>query len=550
MRLTVVYQLAKVLVTSQLRSTRQVSRPRRLIGRPVILAIADIIVFAVATFTVYELVGALARSRDQTIQNALLSAAVGGLTSVPLFVLSGIVTLGILYEVSVSAQFASADIVNFLPLSSGEYVLASTLSIAYVYSPFWILSIGAVLPLANQYRLLNAWGLMVILSLLALLTGGIIVEMIRAAVNRVSSAFYRRGGKSIILGRLVITVSVIAFFQLLVNPNFLLPVIGALTQGATEGWFVPFAWYLEGVLNLINGEITRAFLFGAGSAIFTATLFVMAVQLRSRYWVPSIVTVRVTNSIYAPRRGIIGKLGFNQIESAIIRKDFKSLLRRREMARFLAIPVAILIPIMLPFFSPTSTRSLNLGQFLIFPLYLGLVLSALLLSMTSIGQEGKAVMNLYTLPLGAKEIVRAKASVSIIVTGLITTALMLLLIILLRLQPGNSLIYYILIFPVLFEQSLFGLLIGTQFPDFSEGPRSRYVGITGSLVGMLVGTILAVITLLPVIVYLVFAGGVFHLEPGFFVALGITFLIAGLSSFGCYRLAVGNTNKLLQELPP
>ncbi len=549
MRLMVVYQLAKVLVTSQLRSTRQASRSRRLIGRPIVLAVADVIVFAFATFIVYEIVGALAQIKDPTIQNALFSAAVGGLTSVPLFVLSGIVTLGILYEVSVSAQFASADTVNFLPLSSSEYVLASTLSIAYVYSPFWILSIGAVLPLATHYGLTNAWALMVLLSSLALLTGGIIVEMIRAAVNRVSSAFYRRGGKSIIFGRLVITVGVIAFFQLLVNPNFLLPVIGALTQGATEGWFVPFAWYLEGVLNLINGEIIQAVLFGTGSAIFTATLFIAAVQLRSRYWVPSIVTVRVTNSIYAPRRGFIGRLGFNQIEGAIIRKDFKSLLRRREMARFLAIPVAILIPILLPFFSPTSTGRLNLGQFLIIPLYIGLVLSALLLSMTSIGQEGRAVMNLYTLPLGAREIVRAKASVSIIVTGLITTALMLLLIILLHLQLGSSLIYYILIFPVLFEQSLFGLLIGTQFPDFSEGPRSRYVGITGSLVGMLVGTILAIITLLPVIIYLVLAGGNFYFEPGFLVALGITLLIAGFTSFGCYRLAVGNTNRLLQELP-
>ncbi len=550
MRLSVVYQLAKVLVTSQLRSTRQAWRPKRLVGRPIILAIADVAVFAAGTLIVSAIVGALSQSRNQTIQRALLSAAVGGLTSIPLFILSGIVTLGILYEVSVSAQFASADTVNFLPLTSSEYVLASTLSIAYVYSPFWILTIGAILPLAAHYGLLDAWILMVVLSFLALLTGGIIVEMIRAAVNRVSSAFYRRGGRSIIFGRLAITVGVIAFFQLLVNPNFLLPVIRALTQGATEGWFLPFAWYLEGVLNLINGETTQALLFGVGSAVFTASLFIAAVQLRSRYWVPSIVTVRVTNSIYAPRRGIIGKLGFNQIESAIVRKDFKSLLRRREMARFLAIPVAILVPILLPFFSPTSTGGLNLGQFLIFPLYLGLVLSALLLSMTSIGQEGRAVMNLYTLPMGAKEIVRAKASVSIIVTGLITTALILLLIVLLHLQPGNSLIYYILIFPVLFEQSLFGLLIGTQFPDFAEGPRSRYVGIAGSLVGMLVGTILAVITLLPIIIYLVLAGGNFLFEPGLFVAIGITLLIAGISSFTCYRVAIGNTNRLLHELPP
>ncbi len=514
------------------------------------MAIADVAVFAAATLIVSAIVGALSQSRDPNIQKALTSAAVGGLTSVPLFILSGIVTLGILYEVSVSAQFASADTVNFLPLTSSEYVLASTLSIAYVYSPFWILTIGAVLPLAARYGLLDAWLLMVLLSFLALLTGGIIVEMIRAAVNRVSSVFYRRGGRSIIFGRLAITVGVIAFFQLLVNPNFLFPVIGALTQGATEGWFLPFAWYLEGVLNLINGQTTQAFLFGAGSAVFTATLFVAAVQLRSRYWVPSIVTVRVTNSIYAPKRGIIGKLGFNQIEGAIVRKDFRSLLRRREMARFLAIPVAILVPIMLPFFSPTSTGRLNLGQFIILPLYIGLVLSALLLSMTSIGQEGRAVMNLYTLPMGAKEIVRAKASVSIIVTGLITTALMLLLVTLLHLQPGNSLIYYILIFPVLFEQSLFGLLIGTQFPDFSEGPRSRYVGIAGSLVGMLVGTILAIITLLPVIIYLVLAGGNFLFEPGLFVAIGITLLIAWISSYSCYRLAIVNTNRLLHELPP
>ncbi len=550
MRLSVVYHLATVLVSSQLRSTRQAWSPRRLIGRPVFLAAVDVVVFAAASLIVFGILSALLQTRDATILRALVSATVGGLTSIPLFVLSGIVTLGILYEVSVSAQFASADTVNFLPLTSSEYVLGSTLSIAFIYSPFWVLTVAAVLPLAAHYGLLNAWILMVLLSTLALLTGGIIVEMIRAAVNRVSSAFYRRGGRSIIIGRLVITVGVIAFVQLMFQPTILAPAITAITQGATAGWFLPVAWYLEGVLTLINGQILQSFLFSVGAASFTLSLFIAAVRLRSRYWVPSIVTVRVTNSVYAPRRGIIGRLGFSQIETALIRKDFKSLTRRREMARFLAIPVAILIPIMLPFFSRSANGSLVLGQFLIIPLYFGLVLSALLLSMTSIGQEGRAVVNLFALPFDAKQIIRAKASVSLIITGLITIILILFLAIVLGLQPGNSLIYYILIFPVLFEQSLFGLLVGTQFPDFSEGPRSRYVGIAGSMLGMLVGSILAVVTLAPAIVYLVLSAGSFELGAGLFVALGASLLIAGISSYVCYRLAIANTRRLLLELPP
>lgn len=549
MRLKVVYRVASVLVISQLRSTRRAARIRSMIARPLILGVVDVAAFVLTSLLVSAILNSILDLHEPSLLSLLPSVTVEGLTAIPLFVLSGIVTLGILYEVSVSAQFASADTVNFLPVTSSEYVLASSLSITYVYSPVWAICVGATLPLALAFGFLGPWLLMFALSFLALTTGGIMVEMLRAAVNRVSSAFYKRGGRSVIVGRLVITVAVIALFQLLVNPNFLLPVIEAIARSADIAWFLPFAWYSVAIQTSISGEFPRTLVFAGGSLILGAVIFLIAVRIRSLYWVPSPVTVRVTSAVYRPNRGILGRLGFSQIETAVIRKDLRSLTRRREMARFLAIPIVVFIPIILPFLTTADSIGLNLGEFLVFPLYMGLVLSALLLSMTSIGAEGRAVMNLYSLPMGSRDVVRAKASVAILVTSLIAAALVLLLLVVLRLNVGSTLLYYALIVPVIIEQSMFGLVIGTQFPDFSEGPRSRYVGIAGTFIGMLVGTILAVITLLPVIVYLVFAGGVFRLETNLFISVGISLSIALIASLASYRLSIWNTRRLLTELP-
>jgi hypothetical protein len=51
--------------------------------------------------------------------------------------------------------------------------------------------------------------------------------------------------------------------------------------------------------------------------------------------------------VYAPKTGILGKLGFSSVEAALIRKDLKAFTRRRELMSAFIIPIVfILIPLM------------------------------------------------------------------------------------------------------------------------------------------------------------------------------------------------------------
>jgi MFS family permease len=56
------------------------------------------------------------------------------------------------------------------------------------------------------------------------------------------------------------------------------------------------------------------------------------------------------------------------------------------------------------------------------------------------------------------------------------------------------------------EQSTLGIAIGARFPDFRETIRSRYVGVTGSLVGVFLGLIIAGLTMSPIFVSVLFFG--------------------------------------------
>jgi hypothetical protein len=53
---------------------------------------------------------------------------------------------------------------------------------------------------------------------------------------------------------------------------------------------------------------------------------------------------------------------------------------------------------------------------------------------------------------------------------------------------------------VVFEESAVGMCFGTRFPDFREMIRSRYVGLWGSLMGMLIAGVSAMLTAAPILI--------------------------------------------------
>jgi len=88
---------------------------------------------------------------------------------------------------SYSSGFMSTDMINYLPISASEYVLASSLSLVYAYSPFLALGLGGALGIVLKFGLFGAWIMTAAMSLFAMFIGALGLEVLKAFTNRASS---------------------------------------------------------------------------------------------------------------------------------------------------------------------------------------------------------------------------------------------------------------------------------------------------------------------------------------------------------------------------
>ena len=158
-----IWIITKSLLLSQLRAAAVRTNSRigvhSILRRPLILLIIDVVGFVAATAVAYY-VGSLI---DNSAQQSLVSTISGGVHNIivilPAVILSIILILGLVLEVSSGAQFTSSDTVNWLPVKASEYVAASTLSLLIYYSIFPVVVLGATLSLAYVFGFLGSWSL-------------------------------------------------------------------------------------------------------------------------------------------------------------------------------------------------------------------------------------------------------------------------------------------------------------------------------------------------------------------------------------------------------
>jgi len=453
----------------------------------------------------------------------------------------------VLWEITAPYRSTSSDTVNWLPLRPSEYVLASTLSSVYTYSILLAIGWGATLSLALAFHMETLWVVSTLVSLIAALIGGFAVEMLRSLTNRVSSSFYRRGGRGVIAVRLILTVLALVVFQVIFNANLMLPLIQALVGAVNAFWFIPVLWPALLVQRLYQADLLGAAALAAAIPVFTALLFFAAVALRTRYWLPLPVSIRVTTAAYAPRAGLLGRLGLGSVEAAIVRKDLRSLTRRREMARFLALPIALLIPFALTFSSLSAepAERVIFGLPLIVPL---LALFSLILAMTSIGQEGQAVLNLYVSPISSSQVLRGKLLSSLLVSTPFNVAIAALLLAVGGVQTDLFGAFIAVTLSLTVESAFLGLAVGCWEPDFSEGPRTRFVAMKGWMIGQLAFWAAALASEAPVALYLYSRSLVGTIGLQLPVAVAVTLAVTALISGIAYRYAAHAATRLLQEL--
>jgi hypothetical protein len=534
------YKLSVVLTKSQLRGYQRSRLFARLFGDPRIIMVADIALFAFPALIGYEV---LSRALPAGIESTVHGIETQALSGIPAILAFSVILFGILSEISQPMQSTSTDLVNWLPISPGEYVAGSTISLSYTYSFMLSFLLGVSLGPAVLFNLVPVWGITALMSVLGLFIGASVVELLRALTNRISSSFYKKSARSGIFVRLVITIAVLVFFQLLFSGQIIVYVLESAMQTIRTAWFVPVVWPSLAVISGSEGDVFTSSVFGVLTLGFFMALFVLAVRLRALYWVPVPVSIRLTNRTYQPVTRTSIFPGFGAVESAIVRKDIRSLTRRREMARLLAIPFVLAISFGISMFPIGGTSVPGEYFYVLIPVYvMPVAIFCGIMSMTSIGQEGKAVWNLYIAPITPRQLFKVKLIVPVLFGLAFSLAMLVVLGFVLKISFANFLAMLALSVPVVLAESAVGLYFAARYADFRDVIRTRFVSVWGSLFGTFVGLLLVGIIISPILMSVVAQNSVDSEYVVFSVMLGL--LVFAVS----WQLAEKQMGKLLREI--
>jgi hypothetical protein len=516
-----ILHFAKILALASVRAKRvNDSTPKGLAKSPKINIIFGVAAFLVAAVLVYFFAtGAL-----EELNSAVFMVQIS--IFLPSIMTLMAVMYGVLFEFSQSSSVGSSDVINWLPIHPIEFVLASVLSMLYFLAPLLGIVYGAVIGLSISTGMLDVGIIGLLVSTLGLFLGTFTLEIMRAITNRVSSSVYKRTGRTTVIVRMVLFVLIFVVYMLLTNVNFLFSILNQFMGGIESAWFIPILWPSLTVMSYLSTQTLELILYSALSILLTLLLLWAGVKLRRKYWVPIPFAINLKSSNpYSPKQGFLGKLGFSSPESALIRKDFRGLIRRKEMMVWIAVPVGISL---ISFFSSQSSlgsaaSTIDRLVFFAGPL-MGVFMFTFYISLTAVGQEGNAFLNLLINPLKAKEIVKAKLSAAFIPSLCALIGVTAIIQLMINLQLLSLIAIAVALFSALFECGFVGLLIGSKFPDFNEVPRARFIDQKGVWIGMLVIAGCVGLTFLPLVLYSFSSSSVFPIiaAPIISATVGIT----------------------------
>ena len=498
MNFKLILHFAKILALSSVRARRMKgSVPTGFAKSPKVNLIIGIIGFLIAAFLALNFAKVILEGLSLNmfmLQIAIFLPSLMTLTAI---------MYGLLFEFSQSSSVGSSDIINWLPISAFDFVLASVLSMLYFLAPILGIIFGATLGLSLSAKMLDVGLLSLAVGTLGLFLGTFILEIVRAITNRVSTSVYKRTGRTAIGIRMVVFIFMFIIFMLISNVNFLFSILEQFMGGIESAWFIPLLWPSLTIIAYIATETMQLLFYSLLSIGFTLSLLWISVKLREKYWVPAPFAINLASSKpYTPKQGVLGSLGFTTAEAALIKKDFRGLTRRKEMLVWIAVPLGISFISIISVQSSLVAAETTFDRLKIFsgPL-IGVFMFAFYLALTGIGQEGNAFRNLLIVPLKAKEIVKAKLSIALFPSVGAMIGIMALIQIIVQPSFEGLISIGAALFAVLFECSFVGLAFGSRFPDFNEVPRARFIDQEGVWLGLLVIGACVGLTFLPPFLY-------------------------------------------------
>lgn len=460
------------------------------------IAFLDVVLFAVP----FALLMSILPLVPAKLMSSVRPVEINSLIVLPVLLTSAVILAGILFELGQASGLASSEAVNWLPVSPREYVVASTFSVVFTYSPLLFISLGVTVPLAVNIGMLSIVPFFILISVLAFVWGAVIIEALRSVMNRISTTLYKKSGRLGVILRIVLVVILLVVVQIALNPYILYAALSSIVAGVNFAWFIPVIWPSVAVVYLMTADVARTTVFALLSLFFTFLIFEAATRLRIRYWSPVPVTITLsTSTIYVPQGRSF--LWLDPIAFAVASKELRSLTRRREMARFLAVPVVIVVASLLPVLTSGSNPKTSLSGVSLFLLAEVSLFLPMMLSSISIGQEGRSIANLYMLPISADELVLGKLFLPWIFSGAGILAIALLMQFLSPVAAGLFLAALVAAAFNMMVQGYMGLGTGSRYPSFDAGPRARYVSLAGFLIEFVMGGLATLAILTPLILY-------------------------------------------------
>jgi hypothetical protein len=539
MGLKIALRLASILALSTTRTQRKLDEGKGFAKRPVINLYFAAALFSIAAIFLYSL--------SHNVQLFLARLLYGQASIfIPSFIAFFAMMYSIMYEFGESSSAASTDMINWLPIRAGDYVLASTLSTLYYVSPMVGAIMGASLGAAVHVGALDLFSLSSALGLMSAFLGAFVLEAVRALMNRTSGVLGGRGRAALYL-RMVLSLLLMASFYLVYNTEILFRIVGWFSGNVNRAWFIPLLWPSLVVVSFMRADTPGVVGYSVLSLAVTSIVFVVSARLRSRYWAPAPISYSMGSpGVSISGRGGFGLLGFSAPVAALIRKDPRSLVRRREMWRVIIMPFLFVMYMLIntdysflwdPVLSPLR-RTAQLSGFGIVAVFL-----AQYMALSSIGQEGGSFDNLRISPLTTRQITKAKVAASFISAAALFSLLLLVLLALIR-PPWEMVMVFTVVGALLvLEGALCGMVGGAKFPSFKEVPQAIYFTPLGSIVSMLILLIVALGTIAPI--FLSVTESLFGL--GLTWATAISAAIAVLVCLVLYKTAVRLVDRILEE---
>jgi ElaB/YqjD/DUF883 family membrane-anchored ribosome-binding protein len=508
------------------------------------------------------LAGLLVNTLSAEVGMANIQAgAIGLFVSLPTLVLVYNLVLTLLQQIQRSGVRVQAETPYWLPVTWQEHTLAS------IFASLLGIPIGTTLLIASAILTFSAFnGLYMFTVALAssiaifaaAFMASVITEILRVFQVRFIGAVYKSSGRAAVwvrfAGSLGFFIIFYAIYFYVVSGGY--QFVTVLTEVQSAVFYIPFVWIGMSLSNffIFGGSILIGAAYLGLSIAFIGILYAIAVLLNKRFGLYEPPAIKIQKSgIYAPKTGLLGKLGFSTVESALISKDLKAFTRRRELITiFIAPIVVVLIPLMNSFGAassnvPSEVSLLYVGMIYLFPA----ALMVMTLGNLIIGEEGQAVWRIYASPISAKNLVKSKYFFTVLFGLIILAATGALGTIIYMPSLTLIVIAFLEAFFLIIALGAISVNIGFRGADFTEIPRPRMVRQYWALINLAVCFLVGLAILAPLVPSVLssitagFGLTLPTLNP--FVAVAISGVIAVVIAVLFYKFTLDSAKEFLRK---